>query len=326
MVGNANGGSICSANSDYLDRNVDYSLNNEYASVFTPREGVEGEVTSKSVMYRAEVCCVSVASFVFTHLSDMLPKTSQSDSKETEAPRPLLNESDDHTLVLVGRKDGSVDLFSLNYEFPLYTWDLLSLDDSSNGSSKKKEKDSDAGLLRETIAVKWCSPTNSTSFFAVDSCGIVYFFDLSISFDRPCAIDRNITDLKKYTKTNAFKKQFKFHKSNSSILYSGRHILSNLIDISCESNVESQTAFMTVSDPVSISNKTKSDPSIVPPASAVKTRQLSRDIYPLVTGKYEKSAAQKLSLFKALLDFHSGSSTHSSSQVTFQRGGNGDRK
>ena len=327
---------MSSANHEYLDRKVSFSTNDDYATIFTPREGIEGEVTSKSVTYRAEVCCMNVASFVFNRGIIAAATTSAStsaafDSKESESSSSRQSDLECQTLVLVGRKDGSVDLFNLSYEFPLYTWDLSSLDESSGHSGGngggKKEKDSDSSCtLRETIAVKWCG-SNSSSFFAIDSFGILYLFDLSISFDKPLVIDRNITDFKKYTKTNTFKKQFKFHKSNSSLLYSGRHILSNLIDVSCESNVESQTAFISASDPVSLSSKSnKIDAAKIQPASSVKTRQLNREIFSLTVGKHEKAAAMKLLAFKQLLDYHTGSSTHSTSQVLFQKSSNSGKK
>ena len=335
---NNNNNEISSANHEYLDRKVSFSTNDDYATIFTPREGIEGEVTSKSVTYRAEVSCMSVASFVFnrvvaTATATATATTAAFDSKESESTSSRQSDVEGQTLVLVGRKDGSVDLFNLSYEFPLYTWDLSSLDESSGhigGSGGKKEKESDSSCtLRETIAVKWCGSSNSSSiFFAIDSFGTLYLFDLSISFDKPLVIDRNITDFRKYTKTSTFKKQFKFHKSNSSVLYSGRHILSNLIDVSCESNVESQTAFVTASDPVSLSSKSnKIDAAAkIQPASSVKTRQLNREIFPLTAGKHEKAAALKLLAFKQLLDYHTGSSTHSTSQVLFQKGSNNGKK
>lgn len=85
----------------------------------------------------------------------------------------LDNETGAQPLIIVGRVDGSIDLFQMDSSFPILTWELSSIAQSS-------------GQTLEPAAIKWI--TNS-SFIIIDSKSNVHLFDLSISLYKPIKAD-----------------------------------------------------------------------------------------------------------------------------------------
>lgn len=105
----------------------------------------------------------------------------------------------DLSLVMVGRRDGTVDLFALGYPHPLYSWNLCEVAETFMPEMKKKGSVSSPSscqrILREVVMIK--SPSTSAAsfvFFVVDSLGYVYCFDLSERWDLPISMDRILED------------------------------------------------------------------------------------------------------------------------------------
>lgn len=89
-----------------------------------------------------------------------------------------LDHSASSCLFLVGRSDGSIDLFQLDAEAPLVSWNLPSFLDSAEKST-----------TNQVVLVRWC-PKRPSVFFAVDEAANVYLFDLSNNLFRPVFIDK----------------------------------------------------------------------------------------------------------------------------------------
>jgi len=87
-------------------------------------------------------------------------------------------------LLLVGRFDGTVDLFELDTEHPILSWILvdLSTDVEHHKSSKKDIKSV------VVVMVHWC-PNRAASFFVADSSGLIYYFDLNRYSSKPVYIE-----------------------------------------------------------------------------------------------------------------------------------------
>lgn len=88
-------------------------------------------------------------------------------------------------LLLVGRFDGTVDLFELDTEHPIQSWNLvdLSIDAEHHKSSKK-----DIKSVVVVVMVHWC-PNRAASFFVADSSGLIYYFDLNRYSSKPVYIE-----------------------------------------------------------------------------------------------------------------------------------------
>jgi len=81
-------------------------------------------------------------------------------------------------LVLVGRTDGTVDLFRTDCEIPLQSWTLSSFGkDHRDGSAKRSSNEDNNKSAASVVMVRWF-PTRAAAFLAVDSQGNLYEFDL----------------------------------------------------------------------------------------------------------------------------------------------------
>jgi len=93
--------------------------------------------------------------------------------------------------ILVGRSNGSIDLFQSDCSSPIQSWNITAL-------SKKKTALSTKATENMSIAlVRWVSQQVST-FIAVDELGSVYYFDLLANPDVPILFDDlgpNFTEL-----------------------------------------------------------------------------------------------------------------------------------
>jgi hypothetical protein len=91
-------------------------------------------------------------------------------------------------LVLVGRTDGSVDLFQLNFEAPLVSWSLSNLRTSAAIDSGGRKKGVTPFPARQAVALRWYTHKDSVCFI-VDAAGCLYIFDLSVSISQPIFVE-----------------------------------------------------------------------------------------------------------------------------------------
>lgn len=101
-------------------------------------------------------------------------------------------------LMLVGHRDGTVDLFTLDSATPLQSWDLpsfigISSNGSNNGNGKgSKNKTSDG--KHSVVLLQWCA-TRPSVFFAADQAGNLYHFDLHVQPHMPLSVESiDVTD------------------------------------------------------------------------------------------------------------------------------------
>lgn len=78
-------------------------------------------------------------------------------------------------LVLVGRRDGSVDLYQIDVDAPLQSWSLSNFDVGDKGSQSGGTHSQPQSP--PVVMVKWC-PRRPSAFLTADAAGSVYFFDL----------------------------------------------------------------------------------------------------------------------------------------------------
>lgn len=91
-------------------------------------------------------------------------------------------------LVLVGRMDGSVDLFQMDQTAPLQSWTLNQFDDLDPCPAAKSDQ-RDSSSTAPVISIKWCAKRKS-AFFATDTFGRIYFFDLLLNPHAATAMER----------------------------------------------------------------------------------------------------------------------------------------
>lgn len=100
----------------------------------------------------------------------------------------LSHDSKNHSpLVLVGRTDGSLDIFVLDSSEILTTWNDLTL-----FQTKSRPHDDFATDLFQTSAivyVSWVPWKAIASFIVVDSCGFLYYFDLTRDSSKPIYVE-----------------------------------------------------------------------------------------------------------------------------------------
>jgi hypothetical protein len=89
---------------------------------------------------------------------------------------------DTSPLALVGRDDGTVDLFQLDRVFPIATWDIALLSDNHKSDGKKDCK---------VVMVRWIQVPNiaTASFVAVTDRGIILHFNLLQDAYRPSHVE-----------------------------------------------------------------------------------------------------------------------------------------
>lgn len=102
-------------------------------------------------------------------------------------------ESSVPSLVLVGRCDGSLDLFSLDSCDPLQSWsDLTCYADSKEALSRGGGRGGlNVGPSENTaiVSVQWVPWKAAGSFVVVDAAGRIYYFDLLKNSDRPLHVE-----------------------------------------------------------------------------------------------------------------------------------------
>eukprot|EP01034_Spumella_vulgaris_P028299 gene28299-35138_t len=91
-------------------------------------------------------------------------------------------------LVLVGRSDGTVDLFQLNFEAPLVSWSLSNLRTTAAIDSQGRKKGVTTFPSKQAVALRWYTHKDSVCFI-VDAAGCLYIFDLSVSIAQPIFVE-----------------------------------------------------------------------------------------------------------------------------------------
>ena len=91
-------------------------------------------------------------------------------------------------LVLVGRSDGTIDLFRLDAPDPIQSWELSLY---SKHSRPKSELDSSSA----TVYVQWATWDALASFVAADAVGVIYYFDILKQPSQPIYVDSMNTPL-----------------------------------------------------------------------------------------------------------------------------------
>jgi hypothetical protein len=92
------------------------------------------------------------------------------------------DEVDNGSLILVGRENGTLDLFQLQEPFPVHTWSLTAL------SAAQRLKSAGDKISNEIVCIKWLQYARS-AFVAIDSSGVFYYFDLLHDFYHPIFVE-----------------------------------------------------------------------------------------------------------------------------------------
>jgi len=125
----------------------------------------------------SEVTCISVQRKVKSVIPSKVSKRN-AEEKDNGA-EPASTQTDEAQLVLVGRADGSVDLFRSDVSVPLQTW----VYEPQTGSSSRSK--STTGRRSPAIAsVRWL-PNTMSSFVVIDVKGTTYLYDLLIDANSP---------------------------------------------------------------------------------------------------------------------------------------------
>lgn len=92
------------------------------------------------------------------------------------------DEMEHGSLILVGRENGTLDLFHLQESFPVHTWSLTAL-----SAAQRLKLDGDK-ISNEIVCIKWLQYARS-AFVVIDSSGILYYFDLLHDFYHPIFVE-----------------------------------------------------------------------------------------------------------------------------------------
>lgn len=91
-------------------------------------------------------------------------------------------------LFLVGRVDGSVDLFDVGITVPLFTWRPAEHRGLAKEGNNNNNKNNPLNVTPAAITrVQWLS-RHPSCFFACDSAGYLYYYDLLQNKDVPCYV------------------------------------------------------------------------------------------------------------------------------------------
>jgi hypothetical protein len=93
------------------------------------------------------------------------------------AVRPTLVNSSLPNLMVIGRCDGSIDLFQLDQQYPVVSWNVGNLLTSRSVSANNLKN-------QKIILLKWL-PFCETSFLALDGNGTLHHFDLMLDIYKP---------------------------------------------------------------------------------------------------------------------------------------------
>jgi hypothetical protein len=143
------------------------------SEALTPRDGGSG------VSYYSDVTCIGV----------------QDTRNGSNITRSGSNTTTGAPLVLVGRADGTIDLFQLDVAAPLQTWSVAVLASRAGGGSGSGSSD------RGVKAVRWL-PNRPTTFVVVDTAGSCFVMDLLLDPHSPVCTDRLLSTGTTFGKTD----------------------------------------------------------------------------------------------------------------------------
>lgn len=90
------------------------------------------------------------------------------------------------SLVLVGRCDGSLDLYSLDSPDPLQSWTGLACYTKESASRGGRDVSTAAAAI---VSAQWVPWKAAASFIVADASGRIYFFDLLKDSDKPLFVE-----------------------------------------------------------------------------------------------------------------------------------------
>ncbi len=167
---------------DSLERSVGESI--EVAFQSRPTYGLKAQAGlhkgSTELQMYAEVTCISVQRQIVR--SNMNTENRREDKEVTS----IVDEN--VQLVLVGRSDGTVDLFRMDVSSPLQTWVLDSaLSPQTRGKSSASSK---GPIAKSAIAcVQWL-PNKLSSFLVINASGESYVYDLLLDSNIPLCVEK----------------------------------------------------------------------------------------------------------------------------------------
>jgi hypothetical protein len=103
-------------------------------------------------------------------------------STTTPIPPDMSSVNDTAQLVLVGRADGSIDLFKMDVPTPLQTWKLSQLLGIKDRSASQRS-------IPSVAVVQWI-PNKHSAFLIIDTKGNCFLFDLLLSPHNPLCTER----------------------------------------------------------------------------------------------------------------------------------------
>lgn len=162
----------------------------------------------REVNYFSAISCISVRSpiHIATDPSVILSKLSITSSNSSNSSDMIIESKDNiegtisskvvtsnvlhhqsaAALILVGRSDGTVDLFQVDTEHPIQSWDLTTFTAITSTTSNVTEKQT--STTSSVVLLQWCS-NRASVFFAVDSNGNIFYFDLNQNPYSPITVD-----------------------------------------------------------------------------------------------------------------------------------------
>jgi hypothetical protein len=130
-------------------------------------------------------------------------------------------------LLLVGREDATVDLFQLDIDFPVYSWNIANFISNKNTSNNTSNSSSNNELRNVKIVyLKWC-PLRASVFFVVDSNLNIFLFDLLIDQYKPIFIDSLLDNNNNNNNNNKFNGDnvdFNFNSIDISIIKNSNNV------------------------------------------------------------------------------------------------------
>lgn len=102
-----------------------------------------------------------------------------SPSQQSDADNKSSNIASDifSSLLLMGREDGSIDLFRMDQQQPLLTWNIGDLLSSRSVGSDQLQR-------QRVVLLRWL-PFHRSSFLALDGSGVLHHFDLQMDVYKP---------------------------------------------------------------------------------------------------------------------------------------------
>ena len=150
----------------------------EMTSEFQPQlRGGQSSSGCHTVLH-SDVTCIAVQKKASQSQSQSQDKNNKGENKNSEYDRAQL--------ILVGRADGTVDLFRMDVSAPVHSWTF---------PFKGAEVDKSSSKTASIVSVRWL-PNRFSSFAVVDSLGNCFLFDLLLDAHKPVTVENLKTDIR----------------------------------------------------------------------------------------------------------------------------------